>query len=186
MEPLRIYLLAGLLVHKAVWEVMKRNTTKTKNPPNLKSKLVKAVKIGILLGIVVQTLVEDVLPIAQDPASLRILGALIYSAGLAVALLGRIQLGQNWTDIESAGVKQRHGLVSKGIYRLIRHPIYAGDLLLLLGLELALNSWLVVLVILLAPAVLRQAVREERMLQEILPGYRLYCERTKRFIPFLA
>jgi len=68
---------------------------------------------------------------------------------------------------------------------LIRHPIYVGDLLLLIGLELALNSWLVLPAIILVPIVLAKAVQEERLLTQTLPGYEEYCRRTKRFVPFL-
>jgi protein-S-isoprenylcysteine O-methyltransferase Ste14 len=77
-------------------------------------------------------------------------------------------------------------VVAYGVFRYIRHPIYVGDLLLLLGLELSLNSWLVLAVVCMIPGVLRQAVREERMLVIALPGYAAYCARTKRFIPFLV
>ena len=121
-----------------------------------------------------------------DPRALllRTVGTLIYSVGLALALLARIQLGQNWLDIETAAIKDRQQVVSSGVYRYVRHPIYGGDLLLLLGLELALNSWLVVLVPMLAFGVIRQAAQEECMLLESLPGYRAYYETTKRFIPF--
>ncbi|HEV8525468.1 MAG TPA: hypothetical protein VGQ71_13300, partial [Terriglobales bacterium] len=67
-----------------------------------------------------------------------------------------------------------------------RHPIYVGDLLLLVGLELALNSWLVMAVLGLVPFVLRKAILEERILAERLPGYGEYIRRTKRFIPYVA
>ncbi len=81
---------------------------------------------------------------------------------------------------------ERQELVEEGVYRYIRHPIYLGDLLLLAGFELALNSWLALGVLVLAPVVLRQAREEEKVLLVNLPGYRDYCARTKRFIPFLA
>jgi len=58
-------------------------------------------------------------------------------------------------------------------------------LLLLFGLELALNSWLVLGVFVLAAAVYRQVLKEERVLLEQLPGYADYCARTRRFIPFV-
>jgi protein-S-isoprenylcysteine O-methyltransferase Ste14 len=58
--------------------------------------------------------------------------------------------------------------------------------MLLAGLELSLNSWLALAIGLLAPAVLWMAVREERMLAASLPGYKAYCARTKRFIPFVV
>jgi protein-S-isoprenylcysteine O-methyltransferase Ste14 len=131
-------------------------------------------------------MLPEVLPLSSDPAPWRAVGVVLFTVGLATALLGRIQLGNNWSDIEIAAVRREHRVVSRGIYGFVRHPIYSGDLLLLLGLQLALHSWLVVLPILLIPVVARQAVREERDLAAKLPGYDLYCRRTKRFIPFLA
>jgi protein-S-isoprenylcysteine O-methyltransferase Ste14 len=85
-----------------------------------------------------------------------------------------------------AQVGQQQEVVSNGIYRYIRHPIYAGDLLLLFGFELALNSWLVFAIMLLVPVVLRRAVLEEKLLATRLRGYDSYARRTKRFIPFVV
>jgi protein-S-isoprenylcysteine O-methyltransferase Ste14 len=100
-------------------------------------------------------------------------------------MAARWQLGSNWSDIESARVMPEHAVVSRGIYRYVRHPIYAGDVVMLIGLELALNSWLVLGALALAPVVMRQAIGEERTLRARLPGYAEYCARTKRFIPFV-
>ena len=77
-------------------------------------------------------------------------------------------------------------MVSRGVYAYIRHPIYSGDLLLLLGLELALNSWLVLGAAALIPIVFQRAVKEENSLSEQLSGYGAYIQRTKRFIPFVV
>ena len=188
MELVRIYLLLGLIAHKAVWEVMKIGgpaaPKKTGQP--VKIRLIKAVKIGILLAIVAQTLVPEFLPVTDNPDALRIIGVVLYTVGLATAICGRVQLGGNWLDIETAAVKREQTTVSHGLYAYVRHPIYTGDLLLLLGLELALNSWAFVGVIVLAPIILRQAITEEKMLKRTLPGYDVYCQRTRRFIPFVA
>ncbi|MCI0435396.1 MAG: isoprenylcysteine carboxylmethyltransferase family protein [Gemmatimonadetes bacterium] len=183
MLILRLYLFAGLVIHKVVWETLKRSRQRDATRSGI-AALAKAVKTAILIGIVVQTWLPDVLPISTEPTPVRAAGVLIYTVGLAVAILGRVQLGGNWSDIEEAGLVSGQTLVTRGIYAYIRHPIYIGDLLLLLGLELALNSWLAAGVLMLAPVVLNQAVREERMLRRTLPGYDAYCERTKRFIPF--
>ncbi|MGE0126712.1 MAG: isoprenylcysteine carboxylmethyltransferase family protein [Blastocatellales bacterium] len=186
---LRIYLLLGLVVHKALWEALKRRSSGSEakqdgQPVSL--KLVKAVKIAILLGIVAQTMSPDIFPITSSPFWLRVIGVLIYTAGQVIAMLGRLQLGENWSDIETAQVLRDQAVVSRGLYRYIRHPIYVGDLMLLAGLELSLNSWLVLTVGLLAPVVLLKAVREEKMLMKSLPGYVAYCAQTKRFIPFVV
>jgi protein-S-isoprenylcysteine O-methyltransferase Ste14 len=188
MEPLRLYLLGGLLLHKLVWEVLKRRDRRPASAPQAPGPLARAaklVKVAILAAIVVQTLVPDVLPILAEPASLRRIGAVLFTLGLAVAIIARLQLGRNWSDIEAGVVRPDHRLVAAGIYRWVRHPIYAGDLVLLAGLELALNSWLVLLVPLLAVVVYRQTLKEERALAASLPGYADYCRRTYRFVPFL-
>ena len=75
--------------------------------------------------------------------------------------------------------------MSNGIYGIVRHPIYTGDVLLLLGLELALNSWLVLGVIAVILVVIKQSLAEETLLSERLSGYREYCVKTKMFIPYL-
>ena len=190
MDLLHFYLLAGLVAHKVVWEVMKRHQ---KQPLRIRIfagswivRLARLAKVCILVGLLAQTLLGDVLPISQHPGSLRVFGAALYTVGLLVAVAARVRLGDNWTDIETAGVLERQELVEEGVYRYIRHPIYLGDLCLLAGFELALNSWLALGVLVLAPVVLRQAREEEKVLLVNLPGYRDYCARTKRFIPFLA
>jgi len=45
---------------------------------------------------------------------------------------------------------------------------------------------LVFAILLMVPVILHQAIREERLLARDLPGYRDYCRRTKRFLPFIA
>jgi len=190
MILLRLYLLAGLIAHKALWEALKRRGAVGRMAPRGRQPvgltLVKGVKIAILLGIVAQTMAPDVLPIASSSYPLRVVGVLIYTMGLTIAVLGRIQLGANWSDIETARVLRDQTVVSNGLYGYIRHPIYVGDLLLLAGLELSLNSWLALAVGLMAPVVLWKAVREERMLAKTLPGYETYRAQTKRFIPFVV
>jgi protein-S-isoprenylcysteine O-methyltransferase Ste14 len=186
---IRIYLLAGLLLHKAVWDFMKAPQRKGAAPPKVKSTLAQilsTVKVAILLGVIAQTLLPVMLPLAADPSTLALPGVVLFTIGLAVALTGRIQLGRNWTDIEKSYVRDEHRLVSHGLYHWVRHPIYTGDVLLLLGLELALNSWFVLGVAAIAVYVRRQAIHEEAKLKQSIPDYDRYCERTSRFVPFLS
>ncbi len=185
---LRIFLVAGLIAHKAIWEALRgRSVGPRASQAPSKLQPIKIVKVAILLGIIAQTLLPlDIFPISSHPFQLRIAGAIFYVLGLLVAVLARLELGRNWSDIESPIVGRDQVVVASGIYRYIRHPIYAGDLALLLGLELCLNSWLALAVVVLAPMVLRKAVLEERMLAQRLPGYDMYVARTKRFIPFVV
>jgi len=188
MILLRAYLLSGLVAHKVVWERLKRRSaTEPQAPVTLRVRLVKALKAVILGLILVQTAVPAYwLPISAAPAVIVTVGTAIYTLGLALALAGRLQLGDNWSDIETAQVLPRQSVVQRGVYRYLRHPIYVGDLLLLFGLELALNSWLVLGVAVLTPFVLARAIHEEELLKESLDGYREYCRTSKRFIPFVV
>ncbi len=186
---LRIYLFSGMLLHKVVWEYLKQKSPAQaqKRPEKFSFKsVIKIGKIGFLLFLFLQViLLAPILPLADQPALLRIAGVVIYSLGLVIAISGRIQLGKNWANLEDYQVMQEQKLVEQGIYRWIRHPIYSGDLLLVLGVELALNSWLVLLIIPLAAVVYRQAKEEEKILSRAFSGYPAYRERTKMFLPFV-
>jgi protein-S-isoprenylcysteine O-methyltransferase Ste14 len=110
---------------------------------------------------------------------------ILYSLGLSIAVIGRVQLGKNWVNLEDYQILSSQKLVDTGIYNYIRHPIYAGDILLLIGLELALNSWLVLGIFALIPYIFRQVKAEESLLLNTFPDYDAYQKNTKMFIPFL-
>ena len=184
LDPLRLFVLLGLVLHKGVWEVLKRRQT-TPRPSPTPAFLIKLAKITILAGLCVQTVLPEVLPILSEPITLRLAGGLLFTTGLAMAITARFQLGRQWSDIECSSVAADQKIIEYGVYRFIRHPIYTGDVLLIAGLELALNSWLVVAVIPLALAVFVKAKSEEEELVRQLSGYHEYQSRTKRFLPFL-
>ncbi len=189
MEVMRVLLFVGLVVHKLVWEVLKRRSKTThpnqKSTPNVMVNVIKVIKMGILVFLLIQTLFLELFPISNDPAMIKLVGLCFYVIGLTTAILGRLHLGDNWVDLEEYQVIPEQALVTRGIYRYIRHPIYAGDLFLIFGLQLALNSWLVLMVIPLFAIVFRQTSAEEIVLARAFPNYTDYCRRTKRFVPFL-
>jgi protein-S-isoprenylcysteine O-methyltransferase Ste14 len=79
-------------------------------------------------------------------------------------------------------------VVSSGPYKRVRHPSYAGLLLILAGFGFAIGNWLAVLVCVLLPlpAVLRRITAEEAELTRVLGDpYRRYQTRTRRLIPGL-
>jgi protein-S-isoprenylcysteine O-methyltransferase Ste14 len=78
-------------------------------------------------------------------------------------------------------------VISTGPYALVRHPMYAGGLLLLAGIPLALASWWGLLVLLLLfPVLLWRLLDEEQLLTNSLPGYAAYKAKLKyRLIPFV-
>jgi protein-S-isoprenylcysteine O-methyltransferase Ste14 len=78
-------------------------------------------------------------------------------------------------------------VVATGPYALVRHPMYAGGLVLLLGMPIALGSWWGLLVIFaILPALIWRLVDEEKFLARNLPGYREYQGKVRhRLIPLV-
>jgi protein-S-isoprenylcysteine O-methyltransferase Ste14 len=183
-------LFLGLIFHKLLWEVLKRGTNASKAVKASSDRpyawVTKSVKGLVFAFLAVQTLFLDLMPISDHPVPLRVVGTIIYFAGLAIAVAGRLHLGKNWVDLEDYQVLPEQALVTHGIYRYIRHPIYTGDALLLVGLQLALNSWLVLGICIPLVVIIKQALAEETLLSQAFPGYNTYRCRTWRFIPFVV
>jgi protein-S-isoprenylcysteine O-methyltransferase Ste14 len=106
---------------------------------------------------------------------------LLMLTGLAVSVLALRALGRNLSV-----VPQARRLADGGPYRWVRHPLYTGELVTVLGIvvrdlrPLALVLWLV-LVALQA----YRAAAEERLLDVAVPGYPAYRAGTARFVPVL-
>jgi len=78
-------------------------------------------------------------------------------------------------------------VVSSGPYTAVRHPMYSGALLMLIGTPLTLGSfWALVAVVPLAAAIVWRLLDEEGFLQKNLPGYAEYCRRVRsRLVPYV-
>jgi len=76
-------------------------------------------------------------------------------------------------------------VISTGPYAVVRHPMYAGGLLYLLAMPLALGSWWGLLVVAaIAPVLAWRLLDEERFLSKNLVGYDVYCSKLRwRLIP---
>lgn len=143
---------------------------------------------------------SPVLPIIQymDPAKTALgriswgdplvsyLGFLLFFLGLIVHLTGILTLKKQWTTMVAA--PEGRVLVEKGIYQFIRHPVYAGILLELLGFGLALANWVSILILIVpnAASFTYRIVVEEKALERYFGAdYLSYERKTKRLIPGL-
>jgi protein-S-isoprenylcysteine O-methyltransferase Ste14 len=114
------------------------------------------------------------------------LGSLMAVAGAALVLRSRAELGPAWSFVPRAG--QDTGLVTTGPYRLVRHPIYLGFVLLALGEALAFGSWAGIMIVLTAivPTFAWRARTEEILLSRTFgERYTVYRQRTRMIIPYL-
>lgn len=116
--------------------------------------------------------------------ALEALGTAAVVAGLAFCVWARVHLGRNWGMPMTE--KEQPELVTDGPYRFVRHPIYTGLLLALLGTGLATNLYALIALVLAVPYFVYSARVEERNLANAFPTtYPPYRARTKMLIPFV-
>lgn len=112
------------------------------------------------------------------------LGIILTALGLGIAIAARITLGRNWSA--AVAIKEDHALIRSGLYRHVRHPIYSGILLALLGSAVALDRWRALLgFVLIFASLWLKSRHEERRLHQVLPEYGAYARETAALIPFL-
>jgi protein-S-isoprenylcysteine O-methyltransferase Ste14 len=112
------------------------------------------------------------------------IGLLLFLLGLALAVWARLYIGRNWGTPMSR--KEEPELVTTGPYRLIRHPIYSGLILAMIGTALATTLYGLIAVAVLSAFFIYSATREEAYLTEQFQDtYRDYKHSTKMLIPFI-
>jgi protein-S-isoprenylcysteine O-methyltransferase Ste14 len=142
-----------------------------------------AVELGVAVLIAVYALRgPEPLGVWNVPASVVWLGLLLAVAGLALIANGQHQMGASFRigidDAETA-------LVERGLYGLVRNPIFTGLLVMLAGLVMAVPCvWSVLCWLATAVGVERQTRLEERHLLALHgDAYRTYAARVGRFLP---
>ena len=117
-------------------------------------------------------------PYGALPAGVMLVG------GALLALAGVINLGKNLTPLPVP--KQHATLVVGGAYRIVRHPIYSGIILMAFGWGAWLQSWLTggyALLLLIFFDI--KSRYEERLLREKFPDYGAYQLKVRKLIPFV-
>jgi protein-S-isoprenylcysteine O-methyltransferase Ste14 len=116
---------------------------------------------------------------------LNIIIVILLLAGLIVAISARRTLARNWSG--AVALKEDHELITAGLYQYVRHPIYTGMLLMILGTALSLATlgacigFLIILV-----GVLLKLKQEEALLTKYFSqDYLSYKKRTRTLIPFI-
>jgi len=129
--------------------------------------------------------------LVKDPQKLRLLsmwniaGLTLFVVGLTIAIVAQITLWRFYSG--TLVIREDHQLITHGIYRFARHPIYFGVLIGIMGLPVITPSLYGFLVLsLLIPIILNRIRMEEELLtEEFGDAYRAYKETTRKLIPFI-
>jgi protein-S-isoprenylcysteine O-methyltransferase Ste14 len=116
--------------------------------------------------------------------SLGGIGLALFALGLGLAVWARVYLGQNWGMPMTQ--KDDPELVTTGPYHAVRHPIYSGMILAMIGTAIAVSVYWLIAAVVLGGYFIYSAVREERYMGERFPdSYPGYKQSTKMLVPFL-
>jgi len=117
-------------------------------------------------------------------APVSLLGDILVALGL---MLNLIVLRENSYSSSTIEIMEDQKVISTGPYALVRHPMYAASLVMIIGVPLALGSWLGLAVIVLTiPVLVWRILDEERLLKKDLPGYIEYAHKVRyRLVPYL-
>ena len=121
--------------------------------------------------------------VTNDPW-LEGIGLAIFVSGLGLAVWARLYIGRNWGMPMSQ--KADPELVTNGPYRRVRHPIYSGLILAMVGTAVAVSWYWLIAVAVFAAYFIYSATMEERYLTGLFPAaYPAYKRTSKMLIPFV-
>jgi protein-S-isoprenylcysteine O-methyltransferase Ste14 len=170
-----------------IWFVAARNVKPTRWHESLGSGLLHRVPLvftGLLLALhahLPSFLLQRFLP---GGAAYALLGIAMVVTGLGLSVWARWHLGTNWSG--DVTLKENHALIRTGPYGYVRHPIYSGILLALLGTAVAIGEWRGLLALALAfLAFAYKSSIEERRMRETFPEYDGYRRETAALIPLI-
>ena len=118
------------------------------------------------------------------PWGVSLAGAVVFL--IAYLLYAEVLRENTWLS-RTIEVQENQTVVDRGLYGIVRHPMYSVTLLLFLSMPLVLGCFYSFLIFLVYPLLIAQRIRhEEAFLEQELPGYREYKQKVKyRLIPFI-
>jgi protein-S-isoprenylcysteine O-methyltransferase Ste14 len=179
---------AAWIVLGIVWLV---GALRTKRTARVQSSVTRLIDIA-LTGLAFALLFNDRFAIGLLARRFVPYSLVIAYAGLALTLTGigfaiwaRVFLGRNWSAIVT--IKHDHQMVRTGPYALVRHPIYSGFLLAVLGSALVFGEvrGLLALGVACLAWWLKSRLEEKFMEQQFGEEYAVYKRRVKALIPFV-
>jgi len=119
------------------------------------------------------------LPARELSTPLYVVSTLLIVGGIGFALYAVIELGRSLSMLPEA-----RRLVTNGPYSVIRHPLYLGEAIALVGITLQyLSPWALALLLLQCIFQLERMKNEELVLSRVFPEYRDYAAHTVRLLP---
>ena len=185
----KIFWLAGLVVGSVIRGIYAKRPRKAEIVVDHKIRLERLLLFLSSLGLIVLPLFYLFSPWLDFadyhlPAWAGWLGVAIFAFALWLLWKSHVDLGRNF--MPTVQLKKEHALVTQGVFRLIRHPIYAAHAVWGIAQVLLLQNWIAGLsmLVFLLPLYLVRVPREEQMMLEHFgEEYGVYMSQNDRIIP---
>lgn len=179
-----------LVVTAAIWVMLELRQSIAVRPEGVKANWGSEVLFRLILG--AGALVAGMLSRVAHSATIRPascavwIGLVLFWGGISLRVWSFRTLGRYFTlTVQTSGDQP---VITKGPYRVIRHPSYAGLLLVIMAVGLFNGNWWSLVCVTVATAgglVFRIRVEERALMQDLGDGYRSYAATHKRLVPFV-
>jgi len=124
--------------------------------------------------------------VPEQSFAVRWIGVVLTAVGIAFAIAARLWIGRNWSG--RVTIKEQHELIQNGPYSLVRHPIYSGFLLALLGTAIVHGEVRGLFGFALAAVgwIFKLRTEETFLAQQFGNAYLDYKQRVKALVPFVV
>lgn len=151
---------------------------------NLAQRIIMSIAFASIFGLLVYCALDYRFAWSPVPAGLSLAGDGMVALGLFINFLVFKENSFGGSTVQTFEAQK---VISTGLYGLVRHPMYLGVLIMMMGIPLALDAWrgYAVFVILL-PGLIWRILDEEKLLKKDLPGYSAYMQKVRyRLVPYL-
>lgn len=151
---------------------------------NMAQKIIISLSFLGLIGVMVFSALDHRFGWSPVPAFVSLIGDALVVLGLYIDLLVFKENSYGGSNIQTF---EGQKVISTGLYALVRHPMYLGVLVMVIGIPLALDSaWGLAILALTMPVLIWRILDEEQLLKHELPGYREYTQQVRyRLVPYV-
>jgi protein-S-isoprenylcysteine O-methyltransferase Ste14 len=162
----------------------RRKQVGPKAEQSLIQKIIMAIALISLIGLLAFSALDHRFGWSVMPLFVPIVGEVLIVLGL---IINYFVFRENTFGASNITTEAAQKVVTSGPYAYLRHPMYAGVLVLLSGVPLALGSFWGLLVLVVAiPGLIVRILDEEKLLKKELPGYSEYIQKVKyRLVPLI-
>lgn len=151
---------------------------------NAVQRIIMAIAFASIFGMLVYCALDYRFAWSPVPAWVSLAGDVMVALGLFINLLVFKENSYGGSTVQTFEAQK---VISTGLYGLVRHPMYMGVLIMMMGIPLALGALrgLAIFVIML-PGLVWRILDEEKLLKKDLPGYSEYMQKVRyRLVPYL-